>query len=234
MISSPVIALLLFAAVAFALCYMGIAISTRPELSRRVLPFSGLMLFLVSLVWVLPDLAEDFGWAVGIALMLAGFGLLAAIDRFIYPVCPTCAPTHDHDHCSTRLHGFAGPLLIATAIHSFFDGWALAAAQNAAREGIWAGVILHKMPESFAFGILMRAAMRSRRNALLGAAGVQGAMIAGAMFEIVLAPFIGPIWLHVLLAIAGGTFLYLGFHAVHGEWKRRRAYVPVSRRFGRL
>jgi hypothetical protein len=53
---------------------------------------------------------------------------------------------------------------------------------------------------------------------------VQVAMILGAMLEIVLAPFIGPIWLHVLLAIAGGTFLYLGFHAVHGEWKRRRAF----------
>ena len=53
---------------------------------------------------------------------------------------------------------------------------------------------------------------------------VQVAMIAGALFELALAPFIGPIWLHILLAIAGGTFLYLGFHAVHGEWKRRRAF----------
>ena len=29
----------------------------------------------------------------------------------------------------------------------------------------------------------------------------------------------------VLLALGGGTFLYLGFHAVHGEWKRRRAFL---------
>jgi hypothetical protein len=26
--------------------------------------------------------------------------------------------------------------------------------------------------------------------------------------------------LHVLLAVAGGSFLYLGAHAVHGEWRR--------------
>jgi zinc transporter ZupT len=110
-------------------------------------------------------------------------------------------------------------------IHSFFDGWALAAAQIAARQSIWAGVVLHKLPESLAFGMLLRAAMRSRTNALFAAAGVQVAMIAGALLETALAPFFGPLWLHVLLAIAGGTFLYLGFHAVHGEWKRRRAFV---------
>jgi zinc transporter ZupT len=197
----------------------------QPGLSRRVLPFSGLILLLVSLLWVLPDLAADFGLLGGAALMMAGFGLLAGIDRFVYPVCPTCSHTHDHDHCATRLHGFAAPLILATLVHSFFDGWALAAAQVAARQSIWAGVAIHKLPESLAFGILLRAAMRSRTNAVLGAAGVQIAMVMGALLEIVVAPFIGPWWLHVLLAVAGGTFLYLGFHAVHGEWKRRRAFA---------
>ena len=215
----------MFAVAAFAVSYAGIAISTRPGLSQRVLPFSGVMLLLVSLVWVLPDLAADFGWALGTALMTAGFVLLAAIDRYVYPVCPTCSPAHDHDHCATRLHGFAAPLILATLVHSFFDGWALAAAHMASRQSISAGVALHKLPESLAFGILLRAAMRSRSNAVLGAAGAQASMILGALLEIALAPFIGPLWLHVLLAIAGGTFLYLGFHAVHGEWKRRRAFA---------
>jgi zinc transporter ZupT len=182
------------------------------------------MLLLVSLLWVLPDLAEDFGWATGSALMMAGFVLLAGIDRYVYPVCPSCSHTHDHDHCSTRLHGFAAPLMVATLIHSFFDGWALGAAQMASRQSIWAGVVLHKLPESLAFGILLRAAMRSRNNAILGAVAVQVALLVGALLEVALASFIGPLWLHVLLAIAGGTFLYLGFHAVHGEWKRRRAF----------
>lgn len=220
----PSTALLVFAVAAFGAAYAGIVIAAFPKMSRRVLPLSGLMLLMVSLLWVLPDLAEDFGWVAGAGWMLAGFVLLAAIDRYVYPVCPTCSHTHDHDHCAMRLHGFAPPLMIATLIHSFFDGWALAAAQVASRQGIWAGVVLHKIPESFAFGILLRAAMRSRGNAVLGAASVQVAMIAGAMLELALAPFLGPAWLHILLAIAGGTFLYLGFHAVHGEWKRRRAF----------
>ena len=224
MILPPGTALVLFALAAFAVAYAGIVISAKPALARKVLPFSGLMLLMVSLLWVLPDLAQDIGWVTGSALMGTGFLLLAGIDRFVYPVCPSCSHNHDHDHCSTRLHGFAAPLLLATIIHSFFDGWALGAAQIASRQSIWAGVVLHKLPESLAFGILLRAAMRSRRNAIASAAGVQAAMVLGATLEIAIAPWIGPWWLHVLLAIAGGTFLYLGFHAVHGEWKRRRAY----------
>jgi zinc transporter ZupT len=215
--------LLLFCAAAFAVSLAGIALSPASVQSRKILPLSGLLLLLVSLVWVLPDLAEDFGWLVGAGLMLAGSTLLAVIDRYIYPVCPTCSHTHDHGACITRLHGFAGPLLTATAIHGFFDGWSLAAADMAGRYGVWTGVLVHKLPESLAFGILLRAAMRSKKNAVVAAALAQLAMFAGALLEGALAPHIGLLWVQVLLALAGGTFLYLGGHAVHGEWKRRRA-----------
>jgi zinc transporter ZupT len=214
-------ALLIFLAAAIAGSYAGVAISGVPKLSRRVVPFSGVMLLLVSLVWVLPELAEDFGWAPGIALMTTGFLLLWLVDKFVYPVCPSCSHTHNHDSCVTRLHGFAGPLLAATVIHSLFDGWALAAAQTAGRQGISAGVLLHKIPESIAFGIILRAALKSRRNAMVSAVLVQVATLFGAGLESVAEPHMGPFWIHVLLAIAGGTFLYLGFHAVHSEWKRR-------------
>ena len=214
-------ALLLFLAAAIAGSYAGVAISGVPELSRKVVPFSGVMLLLVSLVWVLPELAEDFGWAPGIALMTTGFLLLWLVDRFVYPVCPSCSHTHDHDNCVTRLHGFAGPLLAATVIHSLFDGWALAAAEAAGRQGISAGVLVHKLPESIAFGIILRAALKSRRNAIVSAVLVQMMTLVGVGLEYVAEPHMGPFWIHVLLAVAGGTFLYLGFHAVHSEWKRR-------------
>ena len=215
--------LLLFCAAGFAVSVAGIALSPASVQSRKILPLSGLLLLLVSLLWVLPDLAEDFGWIAGAGLMLAGSSLLAVIDKYVYPVCPTCSHTHDHGACVTRLHGFAGPLLTATAIHGFFDGWSMAAADMAGRHGVWTSVVVHKLPESLAFGILLRAAMRSRRNAVIGAALVQLAMVAGALLEAALAPHIGLLWVQILLALAGGTFLYLGAHAVHGEWKRRRA-----------
>jgi zinc transporter ZupT len=220
-ISSSTTALLFFALIALIASYVGLVISGVPELSRRVVPFSGLMLLLVSFAWVLPELAEDLGWFSGLSLMLAGFAILWLIDKNLYPVCPSCSHTHDHDTCITRLHGFAGPLVAATVVHSMFDGWALAAAHTAGRQGIWAGVVLHKIPECVAFGIILRAAMKSRRNAFIAAIFVQVAMLAGAALENVLAPHIAPFWMQALLAIAGGTFLYLGFHAVHAEWKRR-------------
>lgn len=224
MISNPTTALVLFALIALAASYAGIAISSMPGMARRVVPYSGAIMLLVSLVWVLPELAEDFGWFAGLSYMLLGFGLLWFIDRNVYPVCPTCSHTHDHDSCSTRLHGFAGPLLAATAIHSLFDGWSLAAAHAEGRGAIWAGVLVHKIPESLAFGIILRAALKSRRNAVVAAIGVQVAMLLGAELESISAPVMGRYWIHVLLAVAGGTFLYLGFHAVHGEWRRRLAH----------
>jgi zinc transporter ZupT len=222
--------LVLFAFAALAASYAGVAISGVPGLSRKMVPFSGALLLLVSLVWVLPEMAEDLGWAPAFALMLAGFTVLWVIDKHVYPVCPSCSHTHDHDTCDTRLHGFAGPLLAAAVVHSMFDGWALAGAHAEGQQGIWAGVLVHKLPESLAFGMILRAAMKSRWNAIVSATLVQAATIAGAALEMSLAPYIGPYWLHALLAMTGGTFLYLGFHAVHGEWKRRvEASIGVSR-----
>jgi zinc transporter ZupT len=216
-------ALLLFAVFALAATFAGVALSGIPELSRRVLPFSGVMLLLISIGWILPELAGDLGWFTGLSFMMVGFVILWLIDKHVYPVCPSCSHTHDHDSCSTRLHGFAAPLVAATAIHSTFDGWALAAAHAAGSEGIWAGIIIHKIPECLVFGIILRAAMKSRRNAMIAASLAQAATFLGAALEIQLAPHIGAHFILVLLAIAGGTFLYLGFHAVHGEWKRRTA-----------
>lgn len=63
--------------------------------------------------------------------------------------------------------------------------------------------------------------MDSRRAALAWCALAESATLLGAALEIVLAPHLGPKALHSLLALAGGTFLYLGGHAIHGEFRRR-------------
>jgi zinc transporter ZupT len=221
--------ILLFSSVlAMAGAAAGVWLSSVPEVSRRVVPLGGIVLLLLSLLWVMPELAGTFGWELGPTLMLAGFGLVWAIDRFLYPVCPACAHTHDHDACSTRLHGFAMPLIAAALIHSLFDGWTLAAGQElSGGAALTAGVIIHKIPESIAYGVILKAALRSRSQALGWALGAQAATVAGALLAIVVAPVIGSRWMGMLLAIGGGTFLYLGFHAVHGEWKRRTAERAV-------
>ncbi len=68
---------------------------------------------------------------------------------------------------------------------------------------------------------------------MLWCALAESATLAGALAEGVLAPYLGPHVLQALLAIAGGSFLYLGWHAIHGEFRRSGAspaLVPRAHR----
>jgi zinc transporter ZupT len=116
---------------------------------------------------------------------------------------------------------------MAAALHSFFDGWVLAAgneqAAGALGPAILLGVAVHKLPEGLAFGVIVQAALKSRARAFVFAGLTQGIMLVGGVFEHAAAPYLGHRWAVVLLAFGGGTFLYLGYHAVHAEWKRRTA-----------
>ncbi len=191
--------------------------------SRGLVPFSGGVLMGVALFWVLPEMADFLNWFSALAWIAAGIAALFLVDRFVYPVCPSCSDPHGHDDCASTLHGFAPPLLLAAAIHSALDGWSLSAAHNTQHLGnaFVLAIAVHKVPEGLALGVIGRAAMDSRRAALGWCALAESATLLGAALEIVLAPHLGPGVLHVLLAIAGGTFLYLGGHAIHGEFQRR-------------
>ncbi len=56
-------------------------------------------------------------------LVALGCGSLIAVDRFAFPICPSC----DHHHHGPQ--AVAAPLLGATAVHAFVDGWGLVAVQ---------------------------------------------------------------------------------------------------------
>lgn len=215
----------------------GVRLESVQALSRRMVPFSGGVLMGVALFWVLPEMAEFFGWAWSIAWIGAGFAALWAIDRFVYPLCPACSGTHAHEHCAEELHGFAGPLLAAAALHSALDGWGLAAAHSSTFNGASGfggafviGIAFHKVPEGIALGAIARAALPSRWAAVAWCAVAQSATLAGGGLETLFASHLNARDLHALLAIAGGSFLYLGGHAVHGEIRRSGAvpaFVPA-------
>jgi zinc transporter ZupT len=92
-----------------------------------------------------------------------------------------------------------------------------------------AGVLLHKVPEGIALGLILRAAVKSHWTAFGWAALAEAATFAGALLESVVAARFGVTWVSYALALAGGSFLYLGFHAVHGDWRRRGApaFMPA-------
>lgn len=215
----------LFVLATAATAALGVWLPTFSGVSRRLIPASGAILILTAAIWIVPELAATFGWFTGMLLLAGALAGVFLIDRYVHPVCPSCAHSHDHDACPTRLHGFAGPLLTGMAVHNLFDGWMLAHGHNhaaAAGHAVWAAVLLHKLPECIAFGVILAAAAGSRRQALLWAVLVQGVTFAGAYLEPA-TETLGPAWIGVLLAAGGATFLYLGFHALHGEWKRRAA-----------
>lgn len=185
--------------------------------ARIFVPLSGGVLLAVSLFSILPETAEKGGWTRTLILYLAGYGLLFVIDRYVHPVCPSCSHNHDHGHCEVELHGFSVPLLAATAVHSFIDGWSMTVAQftTAGTMGtaIPAAVLLHKIPEGLALGVMLRASLKSKGPAAAWAAAAESVTLCGAFVALSLSP---GVWASDLLAVAGGTFLYLGFHAVHG------------------
>ncbi len=204
-------------------------------IARRVVPFGGGVLVGVAILFVLPEMAGFWNWATALAWIAAGFGILWLADRYLYPVCPSCShahghdPDHDHDHCATALHGFGPPLLIAASLHAALDGWSVVAADGTTGLGpaFVLAVAIHKIPEGIALGVIARAALDSRRAALWWSVTAELMTLVGAGLEIVLARFLGDSVVHVLLAIAAGAFVYLGVHAVHGEWEKRGAGAAV-------
>lgn len=210
----------------------GVWLTSVHALARKLVPFGGGTLLGVGLFWVLPEMAETLNWPGAIIWLTSGCILLGLVDKFVYPVCPSCSPAHDHEHCSARLHGFATPLLIASALHASLDGWSVSASQSDIRlgAGFLLGIAAHKVPEGLALGVISRAALRSRSAAIGWCALAQFATLVGAGAESILAPYLGQQALHALLALAGGSFLYLGYHAIHSELRRSGAsptWVPA-------
>ena len=209
----------------------GIKLAAIPSTSRQLLPFSGGMLVGIALFWILPEIAAHYSWILACAGLAAGFAALFLVDRYVHPVCPTCSHTHDHGGCRLKLHGFAAPLLVASGVHSFFDGWSLAISQQDGLGDLGlaflAGIGFHKVPEGLALGALLVAALGSSTKALLGAAAAQSMMLIGGFLAVILAPRLDANWTGGLLSLAAGAFVYLGYHAIETEYQQRGIVTSV-------
>jgi zinc and cadmium transporter len=217
---------LAFFVTVFAVCgiVLGVRLGESQGLSPRVAAAGGGLLFGISLFWMLPEMAGKSGWIGGASALLAGALLLWLIDRFMHPICPSCSEGHDHSHCGEPpLHGFVLPLLIATGIHSMLDGWSirLLASHDIGGWAVPLGLALHKIPEGMALGLIARESMTSAGRAFLSCAAAECLTLLGALLEPVAdragAARFGGVWVTGVLAVTGGSFLFLGFHTVHGS-----------------
>jgi zinc transporter ZupT len=116
-------------------------------------------------------------------------------------------------------------LIAAAAIHSFLDGWGISTSQLAGTLGLRIAVplavALHKLPEGIALGGILRASVRSRAAALAWCCLAEGVTLAGGTAGLWVAPHLGTGWIVYPLGLTGGWLCYLGYHAIHEEWKRR-------------
>jgi zinc transporter ZupT len=195
--------------------------------ARIVVPLSAGVLLGVALFGLIPELVTEMGWSLSLVLVATGYALLLLVNRYAYPVCPTCSHDHNHNDCATELHGFAGPLISAAALHSFLDGWSIATAQLAVPLGLRIAVpfaiALHKLPEGIALGGILRASMKGRGAAFGLCVVAEGATLVGGILGLAMGPHLGTRWITYPLGITAGWLLYLGHHAIHEEWRRRGA-----------
>jgi len=206
---------------------LGLWLTGMRRRAHVVVPFSAGVLLGVAIFGLVPELAAELGWLVSGALFAGGYAALLLIDRHLYKVCPTCSHDHDHNACSTELHGFAAPLIGAAALHSFLDGWSIATVQLAVPLGLRVAVplaiCLHKLPEGVALGGILQASMRSRSRAFFWATVAEGSTLVGGALGLLIGPHLGTSWITWPLGLAAGWIFFLGYHAVHEEWKRRGA-----------
>jgi zinc transporter ZupT len=220
---------------ALAICGIaaGVLLGQTRDLPPRVAGAGGGLLFGISLFWMLPEMAQQSGWIESVAALSAGAILLWLVDHFLYPICPSCSHSHDHHHCAgPPLHGFAAPILIATGIHSLLDGWSVQYLAPNGLAGFVAplGLALHKIPEGLAVGIIAREAMSSTKGAAIACVIAESMTLAGAWIEPIAdrmgASRFGPIWITGVLALIGGSFLFLGFHTAHAS-RKQPGVVPI-------
>ena len=203
---------------AFAGIAAGLFLDHVLAVSDHLSAVGGGVLFGIALFWVIPEIAENAGWAVAIVLAMAACAGLVALDRLLI-----------HTGHSPR-HGVVGPLLAATAVHSFLDGWSVRAfaVQPVADVAVPLGLALHKVPEGLALGWIARRSFSSTWKAAGAAAGVELLTAAGAFIEPRAnqsgASAFGSWWSAAVLAIIAGSFLFLAVHAL----------VPARKRTGVL
>lgn len=200
----PFLPVVLAAGLAIAFAIVGVAVSGG-ERARILVPVSGGLLAAIALFGLLPEVAEDIGWLVALVLAAVGYALLEIIDRLGVPVCPSCSHSH----------GFSGPLVIATSVHSFVDGWGMTATHGAAH-ALVAALLLHKVPEGLALGAILRMSAQKPSRALALAIVAEGPTLIGGWIGLRSAE---ATWLDYPLSLVGGAYLFLGVHAIRA-WLR--------------
>jgi zinc transporter ZupT len=125
-------------------------------------------------------------------------------------------------------------MMLALAIHCSVDGLALAAGNEPSANAslglsMTLAICVHKLPEGLALGALLLGAGFSRAKMMRYVLAVQSATLFGGILGWFVLRQVSGFWVELVVAHAGGGFIYLAFHAVLGEiLKHHKALVLAS------
>jgi zinc and cadmium transporter len=181
----------------------------------------------VTLFGILPETLENLRWWELVLAFGSGYYLFFLITKYVYHVCPACAASHFDEATTHRFSEIATGMIVALAIHCTVDGLAMAAGHEAHASVSGTGrvidfslvlaVCVHKVPEGLALGALLLGAGFSRAGALFRVAAVESTTLLGGIAGLLFLRNVSEVWLAVLLAHAGGGFIFLATHAIFGE-----------------
>jgi zinc and cadmium transporter len=157
----------------------------------------------VTFLDILPE-SVRLGGESAFLFILIGYFLIHLFEHTVAPHFHFGEETHSeevsHHHARTTL-------LLGLAIHTFFDGVAIAAGFLVSTwlgAVIFVAVFLHKLPEGFTVASVVLASGKGKRNALLAAGLLGAATLAGVLLTSALQG-----QLRYALPLAGGVTLYV-------------------------
>ncbi len=203
---------LLYAGIAGAATLAGISVVRwKQDLAIRyshyVNSFAAGVLITVALAHLIPESVELANNALQVVLAsFIAFYLLEAAIGF-----HSGSAIHFYEGCPVVRHNKGPVLFSGLFLHSLIDGFIIAAGFEVSLElGLFAaaGVILHELPEGVTSFALMLRSM-SRRTALFLSVAVALATPVGAVIALGPLSSLSESGLGVMIAVAGGSFLYV-------------------------
>jgi ZIP family zinc transporter/zinc and cadmium transporter len=133
-----------------------------------------------SLIDILPESIRLTGES-ALFYVLAGYFLVHFFEHTVASHFHFGEETHGGE---MHLHAASHSALVGLAIHTFFDGVAIASGflvSGGLGLVVFLAILLHKVPEGFAIASLMLAGGGSRRKALLGAVTLGASTVLGVV-----------------------------------------------------
>jgi hypothetical protein len=198
----------------------GVMLGQSRWVSSQVAAAGGGLLFGIALFWLMPEIAAASGWMVAVLSTLAACAIIAGADALLM-----------HAGHSPRT-GAIAPLLVATGVHCFLDGWSVRALGGRPMTDIAVavGLALHKAPEGVALGWAVRRTMKWPAKAFLAGSAIEFITALAAYIEPRVnasgMSTVGHWWEPGVLAVISGSFLFLGFHVVVPE-RKKRGIIPM-------